>query len=102
MKNCNTTMLKCIWTLALDRGISTSESSDETLTMQRLFCALALVQCCWCFPRFAQNIPNGMSVMHSGRLWPGVGHNSRGGGGPRNSFGAAFKKSKFHLERRAL
>eukprot|EP00004_Rigifila_ramosa_P004626 TRINITY_DN15103_c0_g1_i1.p1 TRINITY_DN15103_c0_g1~~TRINITY_DN15103_c0_g1_i1.p1 ORF type:complete len:948 (+),score=173.48 TRINITY_DN15103_c0_g1_i1:222-2846(+) len=38
------------------------------------------------FPR----IPNADRVFSNGGAWPGVGHQTRGGGGPRNPFGVDF------------
>ncbi|CAE8613476.1 unnamed protein product [Polarella glacialis] len=44
------------------------------------------------FPSFAEKIPNAERVADaSGRLWPGVGHLSRNGGGQLNSFGQDFE-----------
>mmetsp|Transcript_109353 Transcript_109353/g.316070 ORF Transcript_109353/g.316070 Transcript_109353/m.316070 type:complete len:202 (-) Transcript_109353:179-784(-) len=43
-----------------------------------------------CFPTYRLTIPNGKSVMPNGTAWPGVGHSTSAGGGPRNAFGEAF------------
>lgn len=45
------------------------------------------------YPMFQQNIPNGEIVpspCNPNHVWQGVGHQAKGGGGPRNPFGLAF------------
>jgi len=42
---------------------------------------------------YKSQIPNGDKVMYDGSIWSGVGHNSRGGGGSRNTFGSDFSNA---------
>lgn len=42
------------------------------------------------FPMYQSSIPNGDNVMRGDQSWPGVGHISQWGGGPRNVFGWDF------------
>ena len=68
-----------------------------------LFVYLALVQVCFGHYWFRDRIPNGHNVLNpradpndpDTTIWRGVGHEARGGGGPRNVFGLAFKANNF-------
>eukprot|EP00403_Amphidinium_massartii_P027333 CAMPEP_0178399406 /NCGR_PEP_ID=MMETSP0689_2-20121128/15264_1 /TAXON_ID=160604 /ORGANISM="Amphidinium massartii, Strain CS-259" /LENGTH=563 /DNA_ID=CAMNT_0020020183 /DNA_START=77 /DNA_END=1768 /DNA_ORIENTATION=- len=58
-------------------------------------CCLLLCRGVAAWPNYQNSIPNGAIVMRQGSLWAGVGHLARGGGGPRNEFGAAFAAAGF-------
>ena len=68
-----------------------------------IFVYLALVQACLGHYWFRDRIPNGHNVLNphadpndpDTTIWRGVGHEARGGGGPRNVFGLAFKANNF-------
>mmetsp|Transcript_15623 Transcript_15623/g.36568 ORF Transcript_15623/g.36568 Transcript_15623/m.36568 type:complete len:166 (+) Transcript_15623:103-600(+) len=54
-------------------------------------CCLLLGRDAAAWMGFRNKMPNGDMVMRMGEVWPGVGHEAKAGGGPRNVFGLAFK-----------
>ncbi|XP_060070500.1 temptin-like [Ylistrum balloti] len=64
--------------------------------MIRLFLICALLGVSLTYPTYQQAIPNGGSVPSpcpGNRIWAGVGHINRNGGGVRNLFGLDFASS---------
>ncbi|XP_055897981.1 uncharacterized protein LOC106059379 isoform X2 [Biomphalaria glabrata] len=66
------------------------------MKLTSVFSLVIVLPACLAYSYYTSRIPNGNYVMHPCKpnsFWPGVGHEDKDGGGPKNEFGKKFSRA---------